>query len=61
MVVINTDDIAGQAIDEEHVCLKCLTPNEKKNVSVLLLWSEIEHSNDAIFCDRCGKESIHWR
>lgn len=57
MTMLKNDDILGYAIDGEHICPKCVTPEEKREATMdTLITLEELGVEDRCFCDRCEKE-----
>ena len=57
MALIKNDDIIGYIIGEEHVCNKCVTQEEKRDVTLDDIITENSRgTDDRYFCDRCKEE-----
>lgn len=58
MGVYENEDIRGAYIEEEVVCMDCLTDEERNDLKEkdLITTEYIEDQDKTFFCDRCGKE-----
>ena len=59
MAVIQSDDVVGYHIDQEHVCKECATQEEIRDVTLddIITVHSIDGDN-RYFCDRCKEELL---
>ena len=56
MGTVKADEIAGYHVSNELVCTSCFTNDDEISQGDIILWKEVENTDDVSFCDRCGKK-----
>jgi len=58
MEIIKNKKIRGYILDQDIVCVKCVTQEELKEVTEdqIITDDEVEKSDEMFFCNRCNKE-----
>ena len=56
MGIIKSDDIIAYGIDDDIVCRRCLTNDDRIDLKEGDVIKKNDHSADLVFCDRCMDE-----